>query len=706
MSIERGWLMKKHLKIIVLSFILVALAIALIITVVVRPKMKAEIVEGEDGVLFSDYFTDNTIRNEWQFDLNGNTVNPIIVNSGLSFSGNGTVPAATLLKYELPNKCDIYFTVVINTRGGDGRDPGVFFNVGEDYGERYQILFSENAVKIKYNATTDVAVKKVDGLREGGAYSFRLARNGADLKLYFNGDSEPCIEFKAMGEFKGFSQAKYFGVINYAQDALFDNLVITDGENLLPVTEIAIDAPDNNSTIEGIGNTLQLNAFINPANSSDRALLWSVDAPEMAEVSQDGLVTAKGYGTVEITAKTRDGSNLICAKKVNITVGKGQTSSETKPSTNRSWILAENSEIVFDVENGRIGVNSTMYVSKSGRIFAIYQVEGDSLPGRLTYSDDDGKTWKASLSAAFSSGKVFEDGERVYAIGSEQQSRNLIIYASDNNGETWSEKSTLDKRNWNATSSDVLVKEKSLYLALDVESSKAVMSGYSGNAAISPILLRAKRGSDLTNVENWTFSEEIAYSDIMTKGTAESVDYIDVPNNYGDSKSVGWSGANLFQIYDSNHVWYDSTMNTYYIYLHGSEGTQNYALLMKVEERRDGKMVPSLVETEYSGKILLFCPMAGGNRQFHITYDAETKLYWQVSNYLDEDERIALYFSKNAFDWSFAGIVAKAEGNVKSYSYPSMIINGNDLLILSAAESSNDSFVTLSRIENFRELVY
>lgn len=76
--------------------------------------------------------------------------------------------------------------------------------------------------------------------------------------------------------------------------------------------------------------------------------------------------------------------------------------------------------------------------------------------------------------------------------------------------------------------------------------------------------------------------------------------------------------------------------------------------------------------------------MAGGNRQFYITYDAETKLYWQVSNYLDEDERIALYFSKNAFDWSFAGIVAKAEGDVKSYTHPSMVINGNDLLILSA----------------------
>lgn len=130
---------------------------------------------------------------------------------------------------------------------------------------------------------------------------------------------------------------------------------------------MVIDAADNVSTIEGLGNTLQLNAFINPANSSDRALLWSVDAPELAEVTQDGLVTAKGYGTVEITAKTRDGSNLVCTKKVNITIGKEATS-ETKPSTNRSWILAENSEKVFDVENGKISDNSTMYMSESGRI--------------------------------------------------------------------------------------------------------------------------------------------------------------------------------------------------------------------------------------------------------------------------------------------------------------------------------------------------
>ncbi len=59
-----------------------------------------------------------------------------------------------------------------------------------------------------------------------------------------------------------------------------------------------------------IGEILWLSADVLPEEADGRLLSWSSSNPEVAEVEQDGMVTAKAEGTVTITASAKDGSGV------------------------------------------------------------------------------------------------------------------------------------------------------------------------------------------------------------------------------------------------------------------------------------------------------------------------------------------------------------------------------------------------------------
>jgi hypothetical protein len=108
-----------------------------------------------------------------------------------------------------------------------------------------------------------------------------------------------------------------------------------------------------------------------------------------------------------------------------------------------------------------------------------------------------------------------------------------------------------------------------------------------------------------------------------------------------------------------------------------------------------------------------------------------TKLYWLLSSQStdsmtraerlpkerfdlpnNERHRLQLHFSKNCIDWCFAGLVCAGASPKQSRHYASMIISGEDLLVMSrsgderAATAHNGNLITFHRISRFRELVY
>ncbi|HAA75928.1 TPA: exo-alpha-sialidase, partial [Candidatus Latescibacteria bacterium] len=131
-----------------------------------------------------------------------------------------------------------------------------------------------------------------------------------------------------------------------------------------------------------------------------------------------------------------------------------------------------------------------------------------------------------------------------------------------------------------------------------------------------------------------------------------------------------------------------------------------------------------------AGDSFLFVPCPGGQMRFHILYDEPTKLYWLLGSVatdstcrpdrlpekrynLPNNERHiqGLHYSTNCFDWIPAGIVAKGNTPGESRHYASMVIDGDDLHVLSRsgdyrAKSAHDgNLITVHTVQHFRDLI-
>ena len=94
----------------------------------------------------------------------------------------------------------------------------------------------------------------------------------------------------------------------------YANIMAGDSQQL--VTEIIL----NPTTLElEKGETSKLTATIVPSNAINKTIEWNSDNTEIAQVSQDGTVTAISEGNTVITARTTDGSNIeaTCSVTVN-----------------------------------------------------------------------------------------------------------------------------------------------------------------------------------------------------------------------------------------------------------------------------------------------------------------------------------------------------------------------------------------------------
>ena len=81
-----------------------------------------------------------------------------------------------------------------------------------------------------------------------------------------------------------------------------------------PVTGITLDCSIKTLSVR---QTVQLTSTISPSNATDTAVTWTSDHPEIANVNNNGLVTALTEGSTVITATTHDGNKTATC---NVTV--------------------------------------------------------------------------------------------------------------------------------------------------------------------------------------------------------------------------------------------------------------------------------------------------------------------------------------------------------------------------------------------------
>lgn len=734
--------MKRILKLSIFPVLTAVLIVVLALLVIVgrsEKTMQAEEASGSDGLVYADYFTGNSAHYEWQFGEDAiSSKSPTLKNDAMLFDGYNGFPAYAMLTYAFPEKCDIYFTAELARLGeATDREPGIFLNIGSTYNTRYAIWFGEGMVTLTFNNVTKIIQKACDEVRIGKRNSYRLSLDGTELELYINGAEEPLFRYTATSDYENLASARNFGVYGRASEFWFDDLVVTDGSNLIPVTDAAI-CGKGGDTIEGIGTQMQMQAFLSPSNCTDKGLVWRVDDESLASITTSGLLTAKNYGTVTVTAAARDGSAISASYKIKIKEVKGAAKGEEN-ITKKTWCLADEYSTVFQSDDPKFLYPMSPYVTvlKSGRIIATFDLNGDAVKDRIpfgyeenpkwdaeqhavvAYSDDDGKTWKYGLECPGLFARAFEDGGKLYLILRDENGYLAIRYSEDE-GETWSESFVLDTRSWHSAPTSIIYKGDCLYMTMEVNTKNN----------LAPILMRAKCGDDLTKKESWTFSEELALWDIIPDVTTEELDYTGL-NEYSSSATAHrWLEGNVIQIYDEDHMWYDKSMSTFYIYLRATIGRAGYAAVMKVTEKEDGSMVPSVVTTE-AGNTQLYVAMPGGHDKFSIIYDEKSGLYWLASNYSSnsmikkeyttgdmhgepymERDRLALYYSTDALNWNFAGMITEGDSVRESRAYPCLTVDGDDLLVVTrcGTEESNtlhdNNILSFHRIEKFRELVY
>ncbi len=320
---------------------------------------------------------------------------------------------------------------------------------------------------------------------------------------------------------------------------------------------------------------------------------------------------------------------------------------------------------------------------------------------RIYRSDDHGETWTHCADLPMLHARVFKAGSSLYILG---HSGRMVIARSCDNGETWSEVSVLDPElRWHQSGGSIDVHRGRVYLSMEK------MPDLGHWAGGDPLLMSADEHADLTQRSSWTFSNLVKFEE-----TARFVNTTPI-----QFEANCWLESSVVRVYDPQSRFYDPEDRSVLLFLR-MDGSEHYAAMLVGRENADGTLK---LETwkRPDGSPVIFFPFPGGHMKFHIVYDEQEKLYWMVASHVEistaygppsnrERRVLGLYCSGNLFDWQLAGIVAAGEIRLCSRHYASLVIDGEDILVVSRsgdreAKNSHDTdLITLHRVRRFREL--
>ena len=320
---------------------------------------------------------------------------------------------------------------------------------------------------------------------------------------------------------------------------------------------------------------------------------------------------------------------------------------------------------------------------------------------RVLLSDDNGKTWReTSARIPMMHEILFKAGKSLYMIG---HSGRLLITRSDDNGETWSEPSVLcPEPRWHQSCTPVDIYDGKVTLVYE----KWVSDGHPW-PGVGPVLMQAKVDDDLTEASSWKFSDLYNPDEDMEASRPSGIPLT-------DPGKAGILETNVIRVYDEKNPFYDPSGKSVVLMMRASVGLPDIGVMMRGVEKPDGSL--AVEKLTKNGREMFFAHIPGADLKFYVVYDPESRLYWllhsQMDGRMNYRRRLALSYSPDLLKWTFAGLVAVGPADNAARHYASMIIHGDDLLIVSrsgderARNSHDGNLVTFHRVKDFRSLIY
>jgi hypothetical protein len=315
----------------------------------------------------------------------------------------------------------------------------------------------------------------------------------------------------------------------------------------------------------------------------------------------------------------------------------------------------------------------------------------------VSRSKDRGKTWTKVCEKPWSEATLFVHEGRLYLFTQIKTFSGVWVSASDDEGASWTEpveviKADPARKHW-GIQTGMVVQDGCLYWA-------------NGRAFEDMGVVACEIKKGLLNPEAWVASEAVVMpipQEIMSGTFSDGSPMRCLEGN------VVYSGGRLLVIARA-------VINRY--------GTANMAAVFDLT--RQGRTLALTFRQLY--------PVPGGQCKFHILWDERSRLFWMASNFptnslglyqdpelkltpnkpawqsLREDRRLLmLSYSLDALNWLPACSIAKAPKMTQSFMYPSMVVDGDDIALLSRTGRDSGDYhdadlATFHRVRNFRSL--